>query len=272
MSQTTYQILLRPHDAATATETLAKMYLYPMDATEELPGAMAFYYSDKDQYLEALKAAEECSDIWDIQTQKIKPQNWNALWESDYPKVSIEDRCEVRAPFHTPEEVQYSIIIEPQMSFGTGHHATTHLMLEAMIDMDIKNKTVLDLGAGSGVLAILAALMGARDVDAVEIESMAVENIRHNMSLNSVDFGVHHGGTEVIPTASYDYILANINKNIHMSSAEVLKARISKGGKLILSGFYERDIPEITQHFEQLGFSNNYHKIEQDWALIVLDF
>ncbi len=272
MNQTTYQILLRPHDAATAAEALAKMYLYPMEAVEELPGAMAFYYTDKNTYQEALQAAQALTDLWQIETQDIKPQNWNARWESDYPKVTVGTVCEVRAPFHEAAAVKFPIVIEPQMSFGTGHHATTYLMIEAMLQLDMHDSKVLDLGAGSGVLAILASLKGAPEVYAVEIENMAVENIAHNMRLNSVNFGVLHGGTEVIPDTHYDYILANINKNILLSSADKLKSQMAKGGKLLMSGFYERDVPEIIQHYERLGFSNNYHKIEQDWALIVLDF
>ncbi len=271
MSSYTYKLLITPHDPSKAQELLAKMYLYPMDAVEDLGTSMAFFYSTEEAYKLALQAAHKESDLWKIETEEIKEQNWNALWEADYPKVRVGNRCEVIAPFHTPETSDYTIVIEPQTSFGTGHHATTYLMLEALIDLDLSHSTVLDMGAGTGVLAILAALKNAAHIDAVEIHSMAVDNIYHNIALNKVDLNVHQGGIEVVPPLKYDLILANINKNALMSMANDLKKHSLKGAKIFLSGFYSRDIEEIIQHFENAGFSNNYHKIKQDWALVVLD-
>ncbi len=272
MEDYTYKLTLTVKEPSEAQQSFAKMYACDFDAAEEVRlETMSFYFDTQDKVDKALQVAKENSDIWEISTQKIAVQNWNAKWEADYEKVTVNKKCEVIAPFHEPSDAEFTVIIEPQMSFGTGHHATTYLMIEAMLELDFGDKKVLDMGAGSGVLSILAAQKGASQVDAVEIEKMAVENIAHNMSLNDVSLGIYHGGLEVLEKKDYDIILANINKNVLLGEKTNFKNKLKKGGKILLSGFYERDITEITASFESVGFSNNYHKTKQEWALIVLD-
>ena len=153
----------------------------------------------------------------DITTVVIVDQNWNAQWESSFEPIIVDEQCLIRAPFHAVEKAYpYTITIEPKMSFGTGHHATTHLIVSAMLPMDCTGKTVLDMGCGTGVLAILAEMRGSKAIDAIDIDEWAYENTLENVERNGCNaIRTIQGGAEAIPTdASYDLILANINRNI----------------------------------------------------------
>ena len=150
----------------------------------------------------------------DINHKVIKQENWNAKWESDFQPITIGNKCGIRADFHEPLEVDYEIIITPKMSFGTGHHATTYGMIEAMIRLDFQEKKVLDMGCGTAVLAILAHQLGSNKVVAIDIEEWAYNNALENISMNgSSNILVHKGGKEKIE-GEFDIILANINRNI----------------------------------------------------------
>lgn len=185
---------------------------------------------------------------WEV----IKTQNWNEVWEKNFDPIIIEDQCVIRAPFHkdTPK-LSYEIIIEPKMSFGTGHHETTYLMLKTMLDLDFKDKVVLDMGCGTGVLAIFASLLGAKEITAIDIDEWAYTNTLENIDKNSCsNIKVFQGDASLLTDQAFDIIIANINRNILMddikSYAKVLKTK----GILLLSGLYDKDLPMIKEEAE----------------------
>ncbi|MBI9053378.1 MAG: 50S ribosomal protein L11 methyltransferase [Bacteroidales bacterium] len=183
----------------------------------------------------------------DYEWELIKTQNWNAVWESNFNPITVEDKCIIRAPFHTDTlKCEFEIIIEPKMSFGTGHHETTFLMLKTMLDLDFKNKTVLDMGCGTGVLAILAKMKGATDITAIDIDEWAynntIENIERN---NSLDIKVFQGDASLLTDQQFDVIIANINRNILLEDIKHYSKVLKSGGTLLLSGIYDKDLTLI---------------------------
>jgi ribosomal protein L11 methyltransferase len=200
--------------------------------------------------------------------RKIPAQNWNALWESAYEPVTIAGKCRVRAPFHAPVEgLQYDLVIEPRMSFGTAHHETTSLMLELLMLEDVKGKQVLDMGCGTGVLAILADKMEAAEVIAIDNDEWAFSNARDNMEKNDTRaVTVIMGEADAIPGPGYDLILANINRNVLLRDIPVYAGFLKNHGVLLLSGFYEQDVDQIKGVSEMSGLRYDNHKSENNWV------
>ena len=198
--------------------------------------------------------------------------NWNALWESHFDPIEVGDRCYVRAPFHDPRpEYEYEIVIMPKMSFGTGHHATTWLMLDAILNANVEGKTGLDMGSGTGVLAILAILKGAAHVDAIDIDNWAYRNCVENAQMNGVQekMTVLEGDASLLnPAEKYDFILANINRNILLRDMRRYADVLRKGGEILFSGFLEVDIPMIRHQAEALGLAFVESKLRDGWALV----
>ncbi len=197
--------------------------------------------------------------------------NWNALWESHFEPVEVGERCYVRAPFHAPKGVGYEIVIMPKMSFGTGHHATTWLMLDAMLDADLPGKTGLDMGSGTGVLAILATMMGAAAVDAIDIDDWAVQNCLENIRANGVEekIRVSAGDASLLDGGQkYDFILANINRNILLADMSRYAAVLKPGGTIFFSGFLEVDVPMIRRQAESLGMVFEKVNLRGGWAMV----
>ncbi|MEC7264901.1 MAG: 50S ribosomal protein L11 methyltransferase [Bacteroidota bacterium] len=178
---------------------------------------------------------------------EIEQQNWNAEWEKNFHPIQVGGRCMVRAPFHDPIDVEYDIVIEPKMSFGTGHHETTHMMLQHILDHDFEGKSVLDMGCGTGVLAILAMKKGATPVEAIDIDEWCVINSQENIERNDcASIHVEQGISDVLVGRKYDVILANINRNILLDDIPVYANCLNKGGALFLSGFYLQDLDAIS--------------------------
>ena len=185
---------------------------------------------------------------WSVQT--MLHQNWNALWESNFDPVRIEGVCLIRAPFHMPDpSLPMEVIVEPKMSFGTGHHQTTRLMVKAMAKCDMKGKRVLDMGCGTGILAIVAGQMGAISGDAIDCDMWSVENTEENFKRNEVSqFAVFQGMAEDIPVdAHYEIILANINRNVLLEDIPTYARCLASEGVLLMSGFYEEDVAAIRE-------------------------
>ena len=203
-------------------------------------------------------------------SEHIPDQNWNAVWESEYPVVTIGKQCIVRAPFHkvAPGEYDLDILINPQMSFGTGHHETTYLVLSILLQMDVKNKTLLDMGSGTGVLAIGAKKLGATKVDAIDSEEWAFKNTVENVALNDVDIHVQKG--EAIPQESpvYDVILANINKNVLIMLMPEFEKHLTTGGILVLSGFFKTDLDAIQTEAVNHNFELELQETKNSWLAI----
>lgn len=207
----------------------------------------------------------------EVSTAIIEDQNWNAQWESSFDPIIVDEQCLIRAPFH-PEEKSfpYTITIEPKMSFGTGHHATTHLIVSAMLPMDCTGKSVLDMGCGTGVLAILAELRGSKNIDAIDIDEWAYENTLENIERNACRYiRTLQGGAEAIPSdARYDLILANINRNILTRDMHNYAKSMSAGAHILFSGFYESDQQEIRQCAEGLGLKFISANSRNEWTMM----
>lgn len=201
--------------------------------------------------------------------QKIERQNWNEEWERNFEPLFIGGQVSVRASFHPkPEQAKYDIVINPKMSFGTGHHETTTLMIENQLTLEHDGKRVLDMGCGTGILAIMAGELGASDIVAVEIEDWTVENARENAELNNYgQIDVRLGGAETIAGEKpFDIILANINRNVLLEDMPAYKAVLKPEGWLLLSGFYTEDLPAIQQRTEELGLQYVSHREKNNWV------
>ena len=184
----------------------------------------------------------------------IPPQNWNAQWEQNFSPIRVGDRCVVRADFHPPEIVDFELIITPKMSFGTGHHETTQLMILFLLDLDCQNKTILDMGTGTGVLALLAEKKGGKYILAVDNDPWCVENTQENVILNhcqNITAQLNH----LVPILEdCDMVLANINRNVLLKQIEAYANMLKSGGVLLMSGFYFDDLRVIRNSCEQHGF------------------
>jgi ribosomal protein L11 methyltransferase len=202
------------------------------------------------------------------QVNAIEPENWNARWESEYEPVTISSICQVRAPFHPPlPEIRYDIVIEPKMSFGTAHHETTSLMVEMLLLEELEGKSVLDMGCGTGVLAILAAMKKAARVVAIDTDDWAFENATENTVRNNQgSILVIKGDASAIPEEKFDLIAANINRNVLLEDIQAYSLHMEANGILLMSGFYEEDLPQIHQKAVEHGFELTGYAVKNNWV------
>lgn len=202
---------------------------------------------------------------------EVKPvieQNWNEEWEKNYPAIIVEDRCIIRADFHEkPEGIEYDLLIVPKMSFGTGHHETTYLMTSFLMDEDVTKKSVLDMGCGTAVLAILAHKKEAKYVEAIDIDEWAYENTIENCKLNKAeDIVCKLGDASLLGETKYDVILANINRNILLKDMPKYSNVLNSGGTIFFSGFYETDVSKIEERANEVGFTLVDKKVKNHWT------
>ena len=201
----------------------------------------------------------------------IETQNWNAVWESNFPPVDVEGRLLIRAPFHEPAPAGVmEVVVMPKMSFGTGHHATTWLVSRAVLDLGVAGRRGLDMGSGTGVLSIVAAKCGAAHVDAVDIDDWADANCRENIASNGVADRIEPmlGDVRRIAGQHYGFILANINRNILLNDMKQYVACMHPGSELFMSGFYIDDIPAIRREAEKHGLTFVHHQEKNRWAAV----
>ncbi|NIK92244.1 50S ribosomal protein L11 methyltransferase [Mangrovimonas sp. CR14] len=178
--------------------------------------------------------------------EDIEQVNWNEEWERNFSPIIVDDLCAIRAPFHEKFDAKYDIVIEPKMSFGTGHHETTHMMIQYVLKNEFEGKSVLDMGCGTGVLAILAEMRGATHLDAIDIDNWCYINSLENVERNNCShINVFEGDANMLANRSYDVIIANINRNILLNDIKTYVASLKENGTLLLSGFYREDIPSI---------------------------
>jgi ribosomal protein L11 methyltransferase len=200
---------------------------------------------------------------------KIESQDWNALWESNYSPVLIGNRCFIHAPFHKARpDVDYNIVIEPKMSFGTAHHETTLMMIEFLLEEDVAGKSFLDMGSGTGILAILAHKKGANPILAVDNDDWAYRNNIENNSRNNANaIDVKLGDASIIKDSEFDIIFANINRNILYEDIPIYSSCLKKGGILFLSGFYfENDLKILEKRCRDFQLRLIIHKEKNRWA------
>lgn len=199
--------------------------------------------------------------------------NWNEEWEKNYDPIIVGDRCIVRASFHESRGAfEYEIIVTPKMSFGTGHHATTYQVLNYQMDLDHAGKRVLDVGTGTGILAIMAAKRGASEIVATDIDDWCIENSEENFALNDVK-GVRliKGEIEEVRQSDFDIVIANINKNVLLDQMSHYAKRLKLSGQLILSGFYESDLSDLESEAMKSGLHKIHTTTRDNWAMLALE-
>ena len=226
-----------------------------------------------------IEKLEELSDRFQFTYghEEMETRNWNEVWESSFSPIRVGDRLAIRATFHPAFiDVEHDLVIDPKMSFGTGHHATTHMMCELLLeyisDASEAPRRVLDYGCGTGVLGILSLRLGAQTVDAVDIEEWAVENSEENAQANGVRFNRLKVGTltEILTGKPYDLVLANINRNVLLDSGEALWKNIRNGGRAFLSGILQHDEKMVVDHYRRLGFTHLRTVAREDWRALEL--
>jgi len=207
----------------------------------------------------------------DYKVTQIESKNWNEEWEKNFfEPIVIGNDCVIHSSFHkNVPEAKYDIVIDPKMAFGTGHHETTSLIIGLLLEMELEGKTLLDMGCGTAVLAILAAMRGAKNLVAIDIDTWCTENSIENIAINNIDgIDVQLGGAELLAGLHFDIVLANINRNILLADMEQYAACLSSGGELYMSGFYKEDIPLIEAEANRNGLKLIDFREKNNWVAV----
>jgi len=266
----TIQITIDVNDKNVRDELIAVLSGVQYDAFEENENELAAFI-DGESFDAEITAEILLHYKLDYKQSVIKDQNWNALWESNFQPVIVDDFCAVRASFHTSfTDKEHEIIITPKMSFGTGHHATTYMMISEMRHLDFNGKQVADFGTGTGVLAILAEKLGSKYVWAIDNDDWSIENSRENIENNNCTKIEIEKADGFEPKQKFDIILANINKNIILQNADNLCAGLSEKGEILLSGLLTTDEADVIATFGQKGLQHISTKHRNGWICILL--
>lgn len=240
--------------------------------TEENDGILA--YIQKDIFSEEQLQNVGIMHREDVQIsftyQEMPNINWNEEWEKNFSPINVEDKVLIRAEFHDPDPTMHEIVIQPKMSFGTGHHPTTHLMIQQMLEMDFEGKKVLDMGCGTSVLAIFAKQKGAAEVTAIDIDEWSVENSIENAQRNGVELKISKGTAENLGNEMFDIILANINRNILISDIPAYVSVLNNGGNLLLSGLCFFDVNDILEVCTSQGLILENKQQREEWISLLL--
>jgi ribosomal protein L11 methyltransferase len=272
MNYTEVQLTVSPDFADILTAELAELNFESFVETDE---GLNAYVPEADFDVEALReliAKYNPLTAIAYQVNSLEKRNWNAEWERDYEPIEVANSVRVRASFHQPDPAfRYDFVINPKMSFGTGHHETTAMMMEQQLALDFTGKAVLDVGSGTGILAVLAARMGATSVLAFDIEEWAVENARENAELNGCpQITVFQGTiTDVDPATRYEVVLANINRNVLLDEIATYTTLLQPGGSLLVSGFYQHDAADIRQCAVDTGLIPGTALTLRDWSSLL---
>ncbi|MFT6020914.1 MAG: ribosomal protein L11 methyltransferase, partial [Saprospiraceae bacterium] len=234
------------HSEELSEALIGHLSQLPFEAFEEKEACTEAWLAETE---DAKKVAEKLADLNDLlpltyTIEKIEPQNWNAKWEEAHHSITVDDFCQVRADFHEKEEdLEYDIIINPKMAFGTAHHETTFMMIQQMRSIEWKDKSVLDLGCGTGVLAILAQMMGSTDILAIDIDPYSYENTLENLEKNDIagTITTQQGTLKQVDHSPFDVILANINRSVILDCLPALNKQLKPGGILLVSGVLSSD-------------------------------
>jgi ribosomal protein L11 methyltransferase len=201
--------------------------------------------------------------------EEIEQVNWNEEWEKNFEAIEVDGKCHVRAPFHEKTNAEYDIVIEPKMSFGTGHHETTHMMIQHILETDFTNRKTLDMGCGTAILAILAEMKGAQPIDAIDIDNWCYLNSIENAERNNCNhISVYEGDASLLVGKKYDIIIANINRNILLNDMQQYVDCLNENGILFLSGFYTEDIPFISESCTSKGLSYIKQFERNNWVAL----
>jgi ribosomal protein L11 methyltransferase len=264
-------------DGEFAEILVAELAEVGFDSFVDSPTGIQAYVTEENFDEQGMKAALEkyaskTSLIYTL--KKIARQNWNQTWEESFEPINVSDKILVRAHFHAPDSsFEHEIIITPKMSFGTGHHDTTAQIMEHQLNIPHEGKSVLDVGTGTGILAILAEKLGANDVRAFDIDDWSVENTTENIGLNSCHYiSVGLGTINDEKAKTYDIVIANINRNILLSEIPIYRKFMKPGGYLLLSGFYETDIADIETLCNKNGLKKIAQKGKNNWSAVVFKY
>lgn len=201
--------------------------------------------------------------------EEIEQVNWNEEWEKNFEPIDVDGKCHVRAPFHEKTSAEYDIVIEPKMSFGTGHHETTHMMIQHLLETDLVGKKTLDMGCGTAILAILAEMKGAQPIDAIDIDNWCYLNSIENAERNNCKhISVYEGDASLLVGKKYDVIIANINRNILLNDMQQYVDCLNENGILFLSGFYTEDIPVISESCTSKGLTYVKQFERNNWVAL----
>ena len=263
-----YDFNVSPKDPATEM-LIAQLGHIGFESFVENENGVVAYIQKKDwnsNKVEALYLLN--SNEFDItfKYSEIEQTNWNKEWEKNFNPIQVNGQVSIRAPFHENPFLNFDIVIEPKMSFGTGHHETTHMMVQHLLALDLKNKKVLDMGCGTGILAIFAEMKGAQPTDAIDIDSWCYQNAIENVQRNGCKhITVLEGDSSLLKGKEYDLVIANINRNILLSDMKIYTDCLSENGVLLLSGFYKDDIAiiesEVIKHglvLDKMIHKNNW--------------
>lgn len=221
-----------------------------------------------EQGVEDLLSMSQFESVRILKKENIPDRDWNEVWESSYEPVVINEICRIRAPFHQPDSrYKFDLLIEPKMSFGTAHHETTALIIKMMLDTDFRNRDVLDMGSGTGVLAILAKKLGSATTVAIDNDEWAYRNALDNIRMNDTnDISVELGDATTLKDRHFDIIIANINRNILLRDMKEYVKCLDNNGVIFFSGFYQADLPMIAKEAESLGLVFSRHLAENEWT------
>jgi ribosomal protein L11 methyltransferase len=199
--------------------------------------------------------------------KEIEQTNWNSEWEKNFEPIQVDELVSIRAPFHENPNLKYDIVIEPKMSFGTGHHETTHMMVQHLINLDLENKATLDMGCGTGILAIFAEMKGAKPLDGIDIDNWCYLNSIENAERNNCKhISFYEGDANLLKDQKYDVIIANINRNILLNDMATYTKCLNDNGTLLLSGFYKEDIPTIDNEVSKHGLTLKNTLERNNWV------
>lgn len=268
-------ITIEPYSSGLAEILMAHLAEHGFDSFSEESNKLLAYISRE---LFEPERVNECISNLKANTHHIayscnilKPRNWNEVWESNFGPMAIENFCRVRAPFH-PSEAGYKmeLVIEPKMAFGTGHHQTTWLMTRQLFSMDIEGKSVLDMGCGTGILAIVAEKLGARTVTAIDNDEWAYANTIENAQKNGCErINTLLGDSGLLKGSSFDIILANINLNILLADMGAYVKSLNTGGFVLFSGIFTADVEKLRIAAEKEGLRLTATRSRDDWAMAV---
>lgn len=249
---------------------MAELAEVGFDSFEDTPTGIKAYIpknSWNEQILQDIYLLSNPEFTISYQITEIEQVNWNEEWEKNFSPIVVEDLCTVRANFHPVPNTRYDIVITPKMSFGTGHHETTYMMLQQLLPLSLEGAKVLDMGCGTGILAIMAALRGAHDITAIDIDPWCVENATENVQQNNCSFiTIKEGDVSLIAGEQYNLILANINRNILLSDIPAYTQALLPQGLLLVSGFYEEDLPAIKEKCQKVGLTYLSHIERNRWV------
>jgi ribosomal protein L11 methyltransferase len=226
---------------------------------------------DKDRLREVMERYQNATPLTFLQ-DRIEKQNWNEVWEKSYEPIFVDDKCVIRASFHKIEKTYpYEIVITPKMSFGTGHHQTTYLMIKNQMKIDHGDKRVMDAGCGTAILSIMACKLGAARVEAFDIDEWSMINGRENAEINAcTNIHLQQGKiNEVELDGKFDIILANINKNVLLLEIKIYQEFLDEEGQLLLSGFYTHDVDDLKNECALFGLSEVLRDAEESWACVL---